>query len=56
MVAPQDTCSSPTAGGHFPEHQLPPSARPRLGSSHAPIASRARGLDWLYLLNHAKIE
>ena len=45
MVAPVYPCSSPTPGGHVPEHQPRPSARPGLRSRHAHL--RLQPVGWI---------
>ena len=55
LVVPGDPCSSHTAVGHVNKRQ----PAPLPGPAHArveplPLASLAWGLNWLYLLDHAK--
>ena len=55
MVAPVDPCTSNTDGGHVPKHHPAPLLGPGSGLAMT-LASLARGLGWLYLLDHAKPE
>ena len=55
MAEPGEPSSSHVAMGDVPERQPRPSSWPGLGTVTA-LVYPAQGLDWLYMLKHAKPE